>query len=393
MKRKLFLMLALLLTAWTLSAQTDTAAEKMARATELLGKGDYAVSLDLYRQAARELEQAGQEADSLCYTAWIMMGKCHYRMEKVDEAINDVKNARSLYAKHRDTTSADYADLLDNLSLYCASDRRFNEAEQYSNEAVEIYFKLMTNDFDMSLVLIHAAEAKYYMCMYAEAVSLQQHALNILAEVEHVHTDHYIAELDYLKRYLHEAGNTAREQEVEAEIERLKEEQKYGYVPALTDFTTVEKCREHRVDAYYCCRYYLNHYLSAPKMGEAASYILKWTMSTDELTVNIGEPESKWINDSTQVYLIAYLAGNTMYALENPDNCNSLQQYTHGITSMLDYYQNNKELTGSVPAFDDYLELYARKEDRLFDRINRDYRQFEKSKAKGEGKSLTGDRK
>lgn len=393
MKRKLFLMLALLLTAWTLRAQDNTAADKMTRATELLGKGDYAASLEAYQQAAKELEQAGLKSDSLYYTAWIMMGKCHYRMQNVGEAIEAVKRAKSLYAQYQDSTSTGYADILDNLSLYCTSAQLYQEAEQYSTQAVGIYSKLMTNDLDMSYVLIHAAEAKNRLDKHAEAIALQQHALNILMGVENEHSEHYISELEYLQHYYHDADNTEKEKEVEAEIERLKHESEYGYVPALTDFTTVEKCREHRVDAYYCSRYFLKHYLSADQMNEAANYIMKWTLSTDELTVNIGEPETRWLTEDTRVYLVAYLAANTIYALENPENRNSLDQYTKGIISMLNYYNYNKELTGEVPAFEEYLKLHAKKEKLLFDRIEKDYRQFEKSRAKGEGQSITGDRK
>ncbi len=118
-------MLSLLLIVWTVSAQTEAtaaAAEQMERGGELITKGDYASSLEMYKQACMLLEKAGLESDSLYYTAWTMMGKCYYRMQNIDEAIQAVKQAKQLYAQYRDTTKVDYAHLLDNLCLYCSSD-------------------------------------------------------------------------------------------------------------------------------------------------------------------------------------------------------------------------------------------------------------------------------
>ena len=392
MKNKSFLALLMIMTLiqGSLFAQQTSCLQQASKADALFMEQDYAASLEGYRQVINQLENAGQQADSLYSSSWNMVGRCHFRMRNYGEAISAARRATELYATQHGDTTLTYALMLDNLSIYCMNADRLEEAEQYSTKALQIYYRLLPNNMDMRATLIHAAEIKALLKKHDEAISLHQHALNIIAEIEGEHTNDYVNEMAYLAKYYSDAGQKERADEVDAEANRLKEEMENGYVPALTRFDSAEKCREHRVDAYYCCCYYLKHYIAADLMNEAAQYILDWTMATDELTVNIGDSETKWMADSVgTVYLIAYLAGTAMYALENPDNKNSLEQYSEGIIAMLNYYNANKKITGEVSAFEDYLKLYAKDQKDLFARIEKDYKAFNKAVKKNETQMVT----
>lgn len=379
------LLLIMALMPCTLLAQQSDYLQQTSKADALFMEQDYAASLEGYRQVITQLEKAGLQADSLYSSSWNMVGRCHFRMQNYGEATAAAKRATELYAAQQGDTTLVYALMLDNLSIYCMNADRMEEAEQYSAKALQIYYRLLPNNMDMRATLIHGAEIKALLKKYDEAITLHQHALNIIAEIEGDHTSDYVNELAYLAKYYNDAGQKERASEVEAQVSRLKEEIENGYVPPLTHFDSAEKCLEHRVDAYYCSRYYLKHYLSADRMNEAAQYIMNWTMATDELTVIIGEPETKWMADQkNSVYLIAYLAGTSMYALENPDNKNSQEQYKEGIIAMLNYYTANKEITGEVPAYEDYLKLYAKDKKDLFARIEKDYKAFNKAVKKNE---------
>ncbi len=384
------LLLIMALIPCTLLAQQSSYLQQTSKADALFMEQDYAASLEGYRQVITLLEKAGLQADSLYSSSWNMVGRCHFRMQNYGEATAAAKRATELYAAQQGDTTLVYALMLDNLSIYCMNADRLEEAEQYSNKALQTYYRLLPNNMDMRATLIHGAEIKALLKKYDEAITLHQHALNIIAEIVGDHTSDYVNELAYLAKYYNDAGQKERASEVEAEVTRLKEEKENGYVPPLTHFDSAEKCLEHRVDAYYCSLYYLKHYLSADRMNEAAQYIMDWTMSTDELTVIIGEPESKWMTEQkNSVYLIAYLAGTTMYALENPDNKNSLEQYSEGIIAMLNYYTANKTITGEVPAFEDYLKLYVKDQKNLAARIEKDYKAFNKAVKKNETQKIS----
>ncbi len=387
MRNKTFMALLMIMTMiqGSLYAQQSDYLQQTTKADALFMEKNYTTALDGYKQVISQLEQAGLQNDSLYFSSWNMTSRCHFRMQHYGEATAAAKRATELYAQQYGDSTLTYALMLDNLCIYSMKADFLEEAEQYSAKALKIYYKLLPNDMDMRATLIHAAEIKSLLKKYDEAISLHQHALNIIAEIEGEHTNDYVNEMNYLAKYYNMAGQNEKAAEVESEIDHLKEEMENGYVPVLTRFDSVEKCLEHRVDAYYCCCYYLKHYLNADRMNEAAQYIMDWTMATDEVTVIIGEAETKWMSDSiSSVYLVAYLAGTAMYALENPGNKNSLEQYSEGIIAMLNYYIANKQITGEVSAFEDYLKLYAKSKDALFGRIEKDYKKFNKAVKKSE---------
>lgn len=355
------------------SPDRAAAVQEMSQGDQNFIRGEYYSALKNYQTVASQMEQLGLTTDSLYYSSWNMIGRCHFRTEQYDAAIDATQRSLQLYRESRDSTSLQYAMMLDNISFYYLHAKRNEEADKANSKALEIYYRNMTNDADMKATLIHGAEIKDALGQYDDAISLQKHALTIQASLYGEHSKAYLSELDYLKRYYEHAGKSEDAEKVEEEINKINDELEYGYVPALTSFDSVEKCRAHRVDAYFCSRYLLRHYLNANRMAEAANYVVQWSIATDELTIQIGN--MPWLNDTTTVYMAAMIAGNVIYALETPtEERDDFEQYKKGIVSMLNYYSNNKKFTGDVQYFENYLALYAKNEKQFFARIEKDYK-------------------
>lgn len=384
MTKRFLILLAFFTMSWCVKAETGKHLQLMSEGNALFYNEHWTDALKAYTETEKVMSAEGLQHDSIYYLSLVMQGRCYNKINKSEKAIEYMQLAREAFACVFDTTTMDYANILDNLSFYCHMAGNYTKAENYSTQALAICYQLLTNTIDMRAILIHAAETKDALRKHDEAIALQQHALNITADLQGEHHSDYVLEMEYLSKYYRNAGKEGDAKTIDAEIERLEEERKYGYVPALMPFDTAEKCRDHATDAYYCSRYYLSHYLNDPRINEAAQYIMGWIQATDLFNVVIGEPEMKWLNEKTSVFLIAYFAGNTIFALDNPDYMNSLEQYIEGIISMLNYYTSVKEITGEVPAFEDYLALYKKGEKLLINRIENDYKKFSKSAEKGE---------
>lgn len=359
----------------------SAAVQEMNQGDQNFMRAEYYSALKNYQTVASQMEQLGLTSDSLYYSSWNMIGRCYFRTEQYDAAIDATQRSIQLYLETRDSTSLQYAMMLDNISFYYLHARRNEEADKANTKARDIYYSKMTNDADMKATLIHGAEIKDALGLYEDAISLQKHGASLQAKLYGEHNKLYLSELDYLKRYYEHAGKSEEAEKVNEEIEKIKHEMEYGYVPVLTNFDSAEKCLEHRVDAYYCSRYLLRHYLNADRMSEAANYVVQWSFASDELLIHINN--SPWLNDTTMVYMAAMIAGNVIYALETPeDDRTDFDQYKKGFISMLNCYSNNKQFTGEVPYFETYLALYAKNEKKFYSRVEKDYAEMIKSEQK-----------
>lgn len=359
----------------------SAAFQEMNQGDQNFMRAEYYSALKNYQTVASQMEQLGLTSDSLYYSSWNMIGRCYFRTEQYNAAIDATQRSIQLYLETRDSTSLQYAIMLDNISFYYLHASRNEEADLANSKALEIYYRYMTNDADMKATLIHGAEIKDALQQYDDAISLQKHALTIQASLYGVHNKAYLSELDYLKSYYEHGGKKQEAEKVKEEIEKINHELEYGYVPALTTFDSVEKCREHRVDAYYCCRYLLSHYLTTDQINEAANYIVQWSLVSDEVMISIAD--MPWLNDTTMIYAVANMAGNIIYALETPDEqMSDYDQYKKGVVSMLNYYSSNKKFTGEVSDFEEYLALYSKDEKRFFARVEKDYKSMQKKMKK-----------
>lgn len=382
------MLLALAAVAWSQDNK-----ERIAELDSIAGmhfrNQEYDEALSTYQQGLALIQKEYGENDSLYVEMLAVVSRCYYRQKAHKMALETGLKAAEIYGKNYSKDNVYYANLLDNNALYYSCVDDLANAEKYSDEAVKIYYKYFTNDRHMGGTLAHAAEIKYSLGKFAEAVALQEHALTLIENDEGVHSDHYLNELKYMKMYYDEVDNTAKVEEMEALEAQLKDEMENGFVPPLVEFKTAEKCREHNEDAYYCSLYYLNHYLNNEKMGQAAQYIQSWSMSSPDVMMIFGEPEAKWGNEQKNVvYMIAYMAACTKFALTH-DPVDPLEQYKSAIIDMVNYYSANKELTGEVEAFEEYINLFKKDPKKLTDRLEKDYAAFQKAADKGKTTKIT----
>ena len=386
-------LITLMLLALTAVAWSQDNKERIAELDSIgimqFNNQQYDEALTTFQQELSLIQQEYGENDSLYVDDLAVISRCYFRQKAYKKALETGLKAAEIYGNHYSKDNVYYANLLDNVSLYYSSVDDLANAEKCSDEAVKIYYKYFTNDRHMGGTLAHAAEIKYSLDKFAEAVALQEHALTLIENDEGVHSDHYLNELKYMKMYYDEVDNTAKVEEMEALEAQLKDEMEHGFVPPLVEFKTAEKCREHNEDAYYCSLYYLNHYLNADKMGQAAQYIQTWSLASPDVDMIFGEAEVKWVNEKKNVvYMIAYMAACTTFALTH-DPVDPLEQYKSAIIDMVNYYSANKELTGEVEAFEEYINLFNKDPKKLTDRLEKDYAAFQKASDKGKTTKIT----
>ena len=82
------------------------------------------------------------------------------------------------------------------------------------------------------------------------------------------------------------------------------------------------------------------------------------------------------------------MAACTTFALTH-EPVDPLEQYTSAIIDMVNYYSANKELTGEVEAFEEYISLFNKDPKKLTDRLEKDYAAFQKASDKGKTTKLT----
>jgi hypothetical protein len=164
---------------------------------------------------------------------------------------------------------------------------------------------------------------------------------------------------------------------------RLKEEQKYGYIPMPADLSTAEKCAQHDEDAYFASLYFNSHIITADSMIFVGKYIFDYVLNSDRVHAISGIEESKWMKDKNAFsYLIAYFSGFVTYQLENPEKEASLASYKYAIINLLNFYARNKSLLGEVKTLEDYFKLYAKSPEKLIKKIEKDYEAQQKGKHK-----------
>lgn len=222
----------------------------------------------------------------------------------------------------------------------------------------------MVNDYDLAVILLHVAEYSNVTGNPSDAVKYELRGLNIFKELFGEHSDEYIEELAYLHDYYKANGQKQKAKDTEDLINKLREEQAKDMadLPELIDFKTVEECRAHVKDAYKCIVYYLNHKLNADKMNQAAGYVMKWSMVTDQVHVLLGKEEAQLMSsEKSMPYAIAYFAGCSRFALENDSADFSKAMFCSAMIDVLNFYMGgNDELTGKIAYLDKFVNTYKK---------------------------------
>ena len=388
MKRILFFLLLSFLCAsasWAQSSVTRSpeAAEQHQLLLTELAKQNYEKAIAAGEKELLLLRQQPETTDSLQIETFPSLGRAYFKLGQVDRAISMNLEGIALCLKNKEEDTNRLAVMYDNLAFYYTFRKQYAEALNCSKKAVAIYYKLLPNNEDMAITLMHAAESSYNLDQYADAVLYEEHACNLYAEVFGEHNDTYLEELDYLIKYYKANGQDEKASETEELQKRLKEEQKMGYIPMAADLSTAEKCALHDEDAYFASIYFTNHRVTADSMIFVGKYIFNYVLNSDRVHAISGNEEAKWMKDKNAFpFLIAYFSGFVIHQLEEPEKEASLTSYTFAISNMLNFYLRNKDLLGEVPALEEYLKLYNKSLEKMMKKIEKDYEAQQKAQTK-----------
>ena len=335
----------------------------------------------------KELSLLRQEdkTDSLQLALLPLLGRIYFRMEQVDRAIQLNEEGIALCLKNQLEGDVRLAVMYDNIAFYYTSQEKYDQAWNYSQQAVAIYLQQMPNNLDMAITLMHAAECAYNINQFGDAVLYQEHSCRLYSELATERSSTYLSELDYLIKYCKAAGQEDRAKELEETKERLKNEMQFGYIPMQADLSTAEKCRMHNEDAYYASRYFLSHYIVADSMFYIGRYLFNFATNSSDVHVFSAGAEQKWMGKNAPFpYMVAYFAGFILHQLSEPEDTPSLNAYKQAIIGLTVFYIHNKEFLGKNSALEKYEKLYKKntKSD-FYHKIEKDYLTYQKEMLKG----------
>lgn len=367
MKHVLKFILVFLLLPLSMSAQDKQTIQKMdTMIIKLYQKENYQKCVEVLDKQQTLVAKLLGEQDTTFFQNLRLKARCQYRLKDYQGAVKSAQDAVDNWKKYHDTEKRDYPLALDNLAMYLSAGPTPDSisALKYAKEALLRYEKFMVNDYDLAVILLHVAEYSNVTGNPSDAVKYELRGLNIFKELFGEHSDEYIEELAYLHDYYKANGQKQKAKDTEDLINKLREEQAKDMadLPELIDFKTVEECRAHVKDAYKCIVYYLNHKLNADKMNQAAGYVMKWSMVTDQVHVLLGKEEAQLMSsEKSMPYAIAYFAGCSRFALENDSADFSNAMFCSAMIDVLNFYMGgNDELTGKIAYLDKFVNTYKK---------------------------------
>ena len=357
-------------------------------AFKLYWQSDFAKAIELKSKEITILKKIKGEKDSTYINALIILAKYYKKNEQPEKALSTAQIAADLYGKYLNQTDNKYAFVLDNLSLYQNSCKQYATAEANSKKALEVYGKLDKNDQDLAVILMHVAENSFCNNNFADAVKYELRALSVLKALHGEHSKEYLDEIPYLGKYYEANGDKDKAEKLQVTIDNLQKEHDNGTIdfPNDSELSTPEGCHKHNSDAYRIAKYYLSHKLNAASMSEASSFIISWTTTSSDVSINIGNLIIQLMGTkSTMPYFIAYMAACTEYSLKNGTQELGVADNVKVMKRVLAFYAANIGMTGNVKLLDKYVKAAAKGnlDDMLTTDFEKDKKEIEKEKSNG----------
>lgn len=367
----LILGLSLSLRAEQLSPRAQELFVKMRQA---MADDEYSKALQYSEQTLAAIQAQQEPTDSLQVELITYQGVIYRNLKQYQRAIDRAKQGvAKLESLHRDSTRQ-MANLCDNIALYYTSINDYAHATVYSKRALDIYYTLRTNDMDMGISLMRAAEVASYSNRAEDAVLYQTQALNIFEQVKGRHSSLYMDETEYLSKYLANVGRTDEAKQCDELVKQLRHENKVGYLPMPADLSTPDKCRMHREDAFYASLYYLSHYFTGDSMIYVFNYLRNFSFNSKDVMVFVGVPEVEWMQDTLATgYFGSYLAACIRYQLSTADTTLSQEFYCNVYDHLLTHYGHNRQFTGEIKALEALYALREKKPEKYAKRIEKNF--------------------
>ena len=342
------LILSLYINAQDLQIPTDSATRSSEKeAFSLFKEKNYAQALIRYESAANMRQKMNIEKDSLFEKDLLFQGKCYFRLRRIDEAVDRAQKLVNHYTTNFNKSDSVYTIYLDNLALYQASAGNFVDAEKNSREALVIYEKLMRNDFDLAIILEHLAESCDKNSKYTEAIKHEMRALNILKTIYGEHSNDYLNEIVYLKKYYENNNNADKAQKLQETIDKLTEESKDSKIMIPEMFATPERCHLYNKSILAGAKQYLDCDLKKTNVLEISQAIISWSKTSEEIIVDFDSIIKPILENQDNLFLIVAIVGAmTEYALEHQIkeiDASGLKQVKPRVEA---FYRRNKATLG-----------------------------------------------
>jgi tetratricopeptide (TPR) repeat protein len=338
-------------------------------------KENFIKSLEIRQKQLDIMKKTTGENDSSYIMHLIQLGNCYYRLEKLDKAIETAQKVIDLYGTSVSNKDKMYALVLDNLAFYQCAANKYKDGMENCKKAIALYEQFQTNDFDMSVILMHMAELYHYTGDNTNAIKYELRGLGILKNLYGEHSQKYLEEVPYLKTYYEDNGDNDKATKLAESLNKLQKEADNGEVDLPEDikFDNAAKAHAHNYDVQRCIDYFFTHYVFADKIIYAASYILKWSIASDDCNIVEGNATQLKEHEKSMLYFIAYIAGCSEYALKSGKADFSMETYKYAMKKVLYYYEANKKYTGEVSYLEKYVTTANKNNDKFIKLLEKNY--------------------
>ncbi|GEM_PF-1829690 len=383
--KKIYYALAILIAGLSMSLHAEErsaeAAEFHQRLLLAMNADENEKALDLAEKELAALKRQSTPTDSLQVDAILHQGVLYRRMKRLEKAIEIDKQGIDILKLARRDSTEQMAKLYDNIALYYTLLEDTEHALEYSQQSVNIIYALHTNSFDMGISLMRAAEVSYMAKKYDDAALYQQQALNIFEQKKGIHSNLYISETGYLSKYLNAAGRKEEAEKVDELVEKLKRENRFGYVPMPADLSSAEKCKIHNEDAFYAAAFYLSHFLNDSTSQYVFSYLRDFSMNSSDIMLPIGPGEAEWASDTAAIgYLGSYMAAYIKIQLNSKDRSINFDDYASAYDMLTEHYKHNRKLSGEIAALERLLTLKEQKPKKYLKKLQKNFTPIAKGK-------------
>lgn len=375
-------LLALCSKGAVIAAVNQSALKSDSLANVFIKDGKYEDAIKMLNRTASALDS--NHPDSLYIQSFVKMGYCYDRLDNQMKAIEMTKMAIFLHQGAGMPENLYLANLYDNIALAYYKLEQYPTSEEWIVKSLNITEKYPRAVDQLIRQYDHASMIRKALNRMDDAIQHQQKAIALVERRLGRYSESHIEHLTTLRTLYNATGDSARYKETSALIHQLRDDIAEGVIPEPTDLSTPKLCRQHNHDALLCCRWILGNYVNTPGMKDAVNFLTQFYRKTPDVAIYIGKAEDAWIKKLNSVYLMAYIAASCDYALRHPDDLRySVLQYKYAMNKVLDYYQDNTKITGTIPTFDSYLrqrEHTPEKFDKLLSKNFKDYCDQMKSK-------------
>lgn len=372
-----FLLLLLgMCASFPLHAQVNEKAVKSdSLANVFIQDGKYEDAITMLNRTVSMLDE--NNPDSLYIQSFVKMGYCYDCLNNPMKAIEMTKLASFLRQSAGMPENLYQANMYDNIALGYHKVEMFTVAQEWIDKALQISARYPKALDIRARHLSHASIIAKSLDHLQQAVELQQQVIDLSRQSQGKYSEAHLESLSVLRTLYDAMADSAHYHETSQQIRNLRDDIAQGVLPEPTDLSTARLCRKHNTDALLCSRWILGNYVNTEGMKQAVEFLSAFYRHTPDVAIYIGKAENRWTKNLNSVYLMAYIAASCDYALRHPNDLRySVFQYKYAMNRVLDYYEANKKITGTIPVFESYQRQRERSEEKFDQELSKNFRDY-----------------